>query len=128
MIGQTQSALLKRRCLQTLEFLATLLLFYSFSIPIEAQRREALTDAQVERAAELAARTIAPSNEQLQIDRRKDLEDLLSNIEERKPAKNVYFYETRRAPRPAPDAASFWVIAKSAVLCRKTYNFLLSMF
>ena len=103
-----------RRRLQTRTALATLLLFYGFSMPVEAQRTDAATDAQVERAAELAAKTIDSGKEALNIDRRRDLEALLSS-NEKKPAKNVYFYEMQRPAQTVLDAPNARVIAVAPV-------------
>jgi hypothetical protein len=47
----------------------------------------------------------------LKIYRRADLEQFLWTVEEKKPVRDVYFYEVQRPPRTAFDASSVWVVA-----------------
>jgi hypothetical protein len=91
-----------------------LLLFCGVSMRVRAQRTDTATDAQVERAAELAAKTSDAGEEALNIDRRRDLETLLSS-NEKKPAKTVYFYEMQRPGQTALDGPNARVIAVAPV-------------
>jgi len=72
-----------------------------------------LSDDQARAAAEQAVRNTDSSsgNEPLKTRRRKDLEEFLLTIEERKRIGNVYFYEMRSPPRTPFDASSVWVVA-----------------
>jgi len=99
------------RRLGMLAVVAILLLVCWFSTPVAAQRNETANDAQIERATELAAKTINPGNEQLQVDRRKDLEELLSGIDQKRPAAHVYFYEMQPASRTSTDIFTPRVVA-----------------
>src|ERR1700693_6511683 len=103
-----------RQCLEVLAIPAMLLLFCGVSMRVRAQRTDAATDAQVERAAELAAKTMDSGEEPLNIDRRRDLETLLSS-NEKKPAKNVYFYEMQRPAQTVLDGPNARVIAVAPV-------------
>ena len=103
-----------RQCLEALAIPAVLLLFCGVSMRVRAQRTDTATDAQVERAAELAAKTMDSGEEPLNIDRRRDLETLLSS-NEKKPAKNVYFYEMQRPAQTVLDGPNARVIAVAPV-------------
>ena len=103
-----------RQGLEALAIAAMLLLFCGVSMRVRAQRTDAATDAQVERAAELAAMTIDAGEEPLNIDRRRDLETLLSS-NEKKPPKNVYFYEMQRPAQTVLDGPNPRVIAVAPV-------------
>ena len=102
-----------RRNFQLLGVLLTLLLFPGFSAPIQAQRADYRTDDQAREAAERAVRKAGSgsANEPLKTRRREDLEELLLTIEEKKPVRNVYFYEMQSPPRTPFDAYSVWVVA-----------------
>ncbi len=87
---------------------------------VRAQRTDTATDAQVERAAELAAKTMDAGEEPMSIDRRRDLETLLSS-NEKKPAKPVYFYEMQRPAETVLDGPNARVIAVAPV-SREVYE------
>ena len=101
------------RSLRLLGVLPALLLFPGLSVPIQAQRAYFLTDEQAREAAEQAVSKAASGakNEPLKIYRRADLEQFLLTVEEKKPVRDVYFYELQRPPRTAFDASSVWVVA-----------------
>lgn len=101
------------RSLQLFAALPALLLFLGLAAPVQAQRAHLLTDEQAREAAEQAlSKAAAISNNQpLKIYRRADLEQFLWTVEEKKPVRDVYFYEVQSSPRRASDASSVWVVA-----------------
>ena len=109
-----------RQCLEALAIPAMLLLFCGVCMRVRAQRTDTATDAQVERAAELAAKTMDAGEEPMSIDRRRDLETLLSS-NEKKPAKPVYFYEMQRPAETVLDGPNARVIAVAPV-SREVYE------
>ncbi len=102
------------RSLQLLGPLSGLLLLPGAQAPIRAQRADYLL--RENQAREVAEQTVRKADsgsrdDLLRTRRREDLEELLSTIEENKPARNVYFYEIHSPPRTGLDPDSVWVVA-----------------
>src|SRR5579862_7168959 len=111
------------RTLPPLGVCLTLLLLSSFSPSAHAQLMDSRSDEQVKQATEQAVRiaySVSP-NKGISVRRRKDLEDLLLNVEEHKPVGDVYFYEVAAAPGTTSDFDPTWIVA-TASSSRGTYE------
>ena len=100
------------------------LLFPGLSAPLQVQGVHLFTDGQAREAAEQAVSKAdsSPSNRPLSIRRREDLEEFLLTVEEKKPARNVYFYEIQSPSRTAFGAYSVWVVAVAGPTRREVYE------
>jgi hypothetical protein len=113
--------------LHLLGVLLTLWLFLCCSTPMQAQRADSRTDDQARQAAERAVRKAGSGSNSgpLKTSRREDLEEVLLTIEEKKPAREVYFYEMQSPPRTAFAGSSVWVVAvaRSTLEVYQLYGF-----
>jgi len=115
------------RNLQLLWFLPIFLFSPGLSAPIRAQQADSLTEV-VREVAERSVEKARPGsgNERLNIRRRQDLEDLLSTLEPKKSARDVYFYEIQSPPGTVSEAPLAWVVAVGRFTpdVYKVYSFL----
>ncbi len=67
-------------------------------------------------AAAQAVKMVHPSSgsELMTVQRRPDLEQLLSTVDEKKPAGNVYFYQVQTAPQSEVEGPSTWFGCRDA--------------
>jgi hypothetical protein len=86
------------------------LFFLSCAAGVDARRSDSLADSQIREVVERTVKNI-PSGAKLRIERRQDLEEIVSTLEERPSSQRVYFYEIHSPPQAASEASSVWVVA-----------------
>ena len=102
-----------RRAFLSFAVLATLQFSCAFCLALRAQKIEpASGEEDAEKGARLAAIKAYAVNDQITVQRRADLEDLLHTVAEHKQIRRVFFYEVHSEQRALHYAAS-WVVAVS---------------
>jgi hypothetical protein len=91
-------------------YICLLLFFMGCAASAEARRADSLADSQIREVVERTVKSI-PSGAKLDMERREDLEEIVSTLEENQSSQHVYFYEMHSPPQTASEASSVWVVA-----------------